>query len=197
MKSSSASVGRLTPARPSPPRAGVRPRSSSREREPGVIVTTVLLGRDRGFAQSHRVIGSVLLTTRSRAREHDEVMRDHRDRNQALDVSMPQARQGEFPKYLAVVAEHADLPKNIPQHDEAALDIGPRLLLRRHRYLHPVWIGKIDLILKPIIEPLRLERALHAFTPGIDHLIIRQQKIDVGIPGIVIDKPVVARETIP
>src|SRR5258708_35957672 len=96
-----------------------------------------LLGRHRGLAQPERIIRRVLLTAIGQACEHDQMMPDHRRGDQAFDIAMPEPPEREFPKHLLVVAEHADLPENVPETDQDALDIGPALLLRRDRQLAP------------------------------------------------------------
>src|ERR1700760_3805175 len=115
VKSSSALVGKLEPARPSATRAGVSPRKRS-----GVIGAPDLVrsfGRDGGLAQPHGIIRCVLPATRSSAGEHDQVMRNHDRGNQVLDLAADKTPQREFPELDLVIAENADLPEYVSQHN--------------------------------------------------------------------------------
>src|SRR5260370_42485176 len=116
----------LAPARPSPTRAGVicRKRSSVPVGAVGGFMIASF-GRDRSLAQPDRIVRCVLLTARGQARELDQMVRDHRRADQALDVTALEPAQREFPECFTVVAEYAHLPEDIAQHDEAAPDIGP------------------------------------------------------------------------
>src|SRR4051812_6720249 len=116
----------LAPARPSPTRAGVISLRwlSGRDGGTGAFMLA-LLGGNRGLAQPDRIVRCALLTARGCTREHDQMVGDHRRTDQALDVALPQPPQREFPEYLPVVAEHADLPEDIAQHDQRAPYIGP------------------------------------------------------------------------
>src|SRR6266702_5924952 len=114
MKPSSASVGMLAPRRPRPTRAGVNSLRSRNERDCGAGGFTFRsLGRHRGLAQPDRIVRCVLLTVRRRARELDQMMRDGRRTNQALEVSAAETSEREFPEHPPVIAEHADLPEDV------------------------------------------------------------------------------------
>src|SRR5882672_11134208 len=147
----------LAPARPSPTRAGVSSRKSLSGRDGGAgVFMLALLGGDRGLAQPDRIVRCVLLTARRRAREYDQMVRDHGRTDQALDVALPQSPQGKFPERLPVVAEHPDLPENIAQHDQAAPDIGPAFRLRADRHFQPPGVGVLALMLIACEQSLRL-----------------------------------------
>ncbi len=106
-------------------------------------------------------------------------------------------RQANFQNALPVVAEHADFPENIAQHDQAAPDIVPAFLFRADRHFQPVGVGILALILIAREQLLGLIGDLHALAPRTDHLVVRQQEIDVGIAAVVLDQPVFALQAIP
>src|ERR1700710_262450 len=115
MNSSSACVGRLAPARPSPTRAGVRCRKSHKDRG-GAGVFTGLFGRNGPLAQPYRIIRCILLAARSVAREHDQMMRDQDRTDEIFDLAACKPAPREFPEVPFVVAEHPDLPEDVAQH---------------------------------------------------------------------------------
>src|SRR2546421_9115232 len=106
-----------------------------------------LLGRNRGLAQPDRVVRRVLLASGRRTRELDQMMRDRGRTDQSLEIAAPEPPDRELPEYAPVVAEHADLPEDIAQHDQRAPDVGPGLQFRRDRHLDAVGVGVVALIL--------------------------------------------------
>src|SRR6201747_1267645 len=103
MNSSSACVGRLAPARPSPTRAGVRCRKSRKNRG-GAGVFTGLFGRDRCLAQPYRIVRCVLLAARRIAGEHDQMMRDQHGTYEIFDLAARYPPQRELPEVPFVIA---------------------------------------------------------------------------------------------
>src|SRR5260370_12009369 len=124
-------------------------------------------------------------------------MPDHGGADQAFQVATPQAPQRKLPEHLAVVTEYTDLPENLAQHDQPALDIGPALLFRAHWRLQLVGIGEIALILVTRVQFLGLIGDLHAFSPRSENLIVWQQEIDVRIPAFVVDQAIFTFQSIP
>src|SRR5260221_5486988 len=135
----------LAPARPSATRAGVRSRRCFSERDGGALVSS-LLGRDGGLAQPDRVVRRVLLTARGRARELDQVVRNHSRTDEALEVATTYSSQRKLPERLLVVAEHADFPENIAQHNQTAPDVGPAFHLGADRHFQPIGVAVIALV---------------------------------------------------
>ena len=124
-------------------------------------------------------------------------MGDHGGANQAFQVATPQTSQRELPEHFAVVAEHADLPENLAQHNQSALDIGPAFLFGAHRHPQLVGIGEIALILVTRVQSFGLVGDLHASAPRSENLIVWQQEIDVRIPAFVVDQTIFTLQPIP
>src|SRR3954447_4188663 len=110
------------------------------------------------------------MTARGGAGEHDQMMRDHRDGDEVLDLAAPELAPGEAPERPPVVAEHPDLPDDLAHHDETALDARPALHLVADGHLDAPGMGVVALMLVARKQPLRLIRHVHAAPPRGDHL---------------------------
>ena len=125
------------------------------------------------------------------------MMRDRGRTDQPLEIAATKPSQRELPEHFSVVAEHTDLPEDVPEHDQGALDIGPALLLGRHRHLDPLRVGVVALILVARVELFGLVGDFHAFAPGLDNLLIGQQELDIGIAAVVVIEPALALQPVP
>ncbi len=118
-------------------------------------------------------------------------MRDEANADDALDVTLLQARPHELPELAAIVTAHPDIPEDLGQHGQAALDIGPGDPLRAVRRRQPVGVGDAILVLETLEQFFGCVGTRHGVTPHPHHLIVRQVEIDIGITAVVIQQQTV------
>src|SRR3569623_853646 len=109
------------------------------------------------------------------------MMRDEAATDEARDIARRQTWPGELPKFAAVVAAQPGVPDDLRHHGEAALDVRRREALPSRRRLDAVRISVLYLMLEAREHLVRRIGAAHAFAPRRNHLLVRQQEIDVRI----------------
>src|ERR1700679_4015489 len=108
--------------------------------------------------------------------------------NHGLNIQALQRRPRHSPEGLTIVSQDPDLHNQFGQSTDTSPDVNERKFAGR-RYLHPVRIRVLLLMLEPPINRLRLIRRLRSAAPHVHNIVIRQLEVYIWLPPLGLDQP--------